>query len=213
VRIKKYVIWSDILVVVKLVIQWDNNMHSKHRKTDVRRCIMTSGGNMANQPDIEAAKTVKGTIIGAIRGIGEVTTVTVGVLSDTIRSVIKGVGEVGGEITASARYIAEGAVEASSSVGIKFEDAAFGIGKGAVKGTADIGGDLALASRNAVEGVIDSAKRIGVKAEDAASAAASGAIEGAGEISESAVKAVTEAVSGTISGVKVVVKTPFKKDQ
>ena len=104
-------------------------------------------------------------------------------------------------------------MEASKSVGVKAEDAAFSIGKGAVKGAADVGGDVAVAARNAVEGTVDGAKRIGVKAEDAASAAASGAIEGAGEISESAVKAVTEAVSGTISGVKVVVKAPFNKEQ
>jgi hypothetical protein len=174
---------------------------------------MALGGNPANQADTEVAKTVKGTTLGIIRGLGEVTTVTVGVLSDIIRSVIKGIGEVGGEVTTSVRYVAEGALEASKSIGIKVEDTAFGIGKGAVKGTADVGGDVAVAARNAVEGAIDSAKRIGVKAEDAASAAASGAIEGAGEISDSAVKAVTEAVSGTISGVKVVAKTPFKKDQ
>jgi hypothetical protein len=180
---------------------------------DIRRCIMVLGGRAQNEENTEIAKTVKGTVLGVIRGIGEVTTVSVGVLSDIIRSVIKGIGEIGGEVTTSARYIAEGALEASKSVGIQVEDTAFSIGKGAVKGTADVGGDVALAARNAVEGVIDSAKRIGVKAEDAASATARGAIEGASEISESAVKAVEEAVSGTISGVQVVVKTPFKKEQ
>jgi hypothetical protein len=69
---------------------------------------------------------------------------------------------------------------------------------------------LAAVALKTVEGAIDGAKSVTVNTEDAASAAASGAVEAAGEISESAVKTVRDAVSGTISGVKVVIKTPFK---
>jgi len=42
------------------------------------------------------------------------------------------------------------------------------------------------------------------------SAAATGALKGAGEISQEAVDQVRKATTGVISGVKVVVKEPFK---
>jgi hypothetical protein len=64
-----------------------------------------------------------------------------------------------------------------------------------------------------VEGAIAGAKEIGLNAESAASAAASGAIKGAGEISSTAVEQVRDAVTGVISGVKVVVKEPFRKSE
>jgi hypothetical protein len=50
----------------------------------------------------------------------------------------------------------------------------------------------------------------GISAEEAATAAATGALRGAGEISTTAEKEVRGVVTGTISGVKVVVKEPFK---
>jgi hypothetical protein len=61
-----------------------------------------------------------------------------------------------------------------------------------------------------VEGAIQGAKEIGLSAEDAATAAASGALKGAGKVSTTAVEQVRNVLTGTISGVKVVVKEPFK---
>ncbi len=68
-------------------------------------------------------------------------------------------------------------------------------------------------ARSTVEGAIDAAKGVAVSAEDAASAAATGAVEAARDIGGAAVDTVTKAVSGTISGVTVVIKAPFKKEQ
>jgi hypothetical protein len=62
-----------------------------------------------------------------------------------------------------------------------------------------------------VEGAIAGAKELGLNAETVATAAAIGALKGAGEISTTAVNQVRDVVTGPISGVKVVVKEPFKK--
>jgi len=47
----------------------------------------------------------------------------------------------------------------------------------------------------------------------AASAAASGALKGAGAVSSTAVEQVRKALTGTISGVKVVLREPFKGEE
>ena len=82
--------------------------------------------------------------------------------------------------------------------------------RGLIKGTAEVGGDVATVARNAVESAIDSAKGIGVRAEDAAAAAANGAVSAAGSFGENTVNSVTNVVTGTISGVRVVVRAPFR---
>jgi hypothetical protein len=64
-----------------------------------------------------------------------------------------------------------------------------------------------------VEGAIHSAKGIGVNAEDAASAAAHGALKAAQKVSSTAVDTVRNALTQTISGVKVVLKEPFKSKE
>ena len=50
-----------------------------------------------------------------------------------------------------------------------------------------------------------------MSAEEAASAAGTGALEAAGKIGSKAGETVRDAATGTISGVKVVLKEPFKK--
>jgi len=47
-------------------------------------------------------------VVGTIRGVGEVTTVTAGVISDTIRAATKGTSEVGGDVAKVAQGAAEG---------------------------------------------------------------------------------------------------------
>ncbi len=54
------------------------------------------------------------------------------------------------------------------------------------------------------------AKEVGLSAEEAASAAATGAVKTAGELGGAAVTQVRNAVTGTISGVKVILREPFK---
>ena len=65
-------------------------------------------------------------------------------------------------------------------------------------------------ARRAVEAAIESAGSIGMRTTDAASAAANGAVSAAGSFGETTVNAVTNAVAGTISGVRVVVRAPFR---
>ena len=65
-------------------------------------------------------------------------------------------------------------------------------------------------AKNAVVGAIDGAKQVGVSTEEAASAAATGAMEAAQGIGGATADTVKGAVTGTISGVKVVLKAPFK---
>ena len=52
-----------------------------------------------------------------------------------------------------------------------------------------------------------------MSAEEAASAAASGALKAAGQIGSTAVQQVRNVLTGTISGVKVVLKEPFRKEE
>jgi hypothetical protein len=79
-----------------------------------------------------------------------------------------------------------------------------------IKSTADVGGDLGTAAKGLVEGSIHAAKDLGMSAEEAASAAGNGALEAAGSIGSTAEEKVRNALTGTISGVKVVLKEPFK---
>jgi hypothetical protein len=82
-----------------------------------------------------------------------------------------------------------------------------------VKATAEVAGDVGKAAKGAVQGAIAGAKEISVDAAAAASAAATGAVKAAGEISSEAASQARKAVTGTISGVKVVLKEPFKKSE
>jgi hypothetical protein len=79
--------------------------------------------------------------------------------------------------------------------------------------TAAVGGKLEHAATGLVEWAIESAKGIGVSAEEAASAAAHGALKGADEVGSTALETVRHAVTQTISGVKVVLKEPFRSKE
>jgi hypothetical protein len=81
-----------------------------------------------------------------------------------------------------------------------------------VKGAADVGGNIGGTARGAVEGAVDMARDLGVGAEEAASAAATGALKAAGQVSTTAVDQVRKTLTGTISGVKLVLKEPFRSD-
>ena len=75
----------------------------------------------AHQAGAELGLAAKGAVIGTIKGVGEVTTVSVGVVSDTIRAAIKGTGKIGGDVNKGARSATEGALETTKSVGLKLE--------------------------------------------------------------------------------------------
>ena len=80
----------------------------------------------------ELGSTAKGSVIGIIRGVGEVATVTVGVCSDTVRAAIKGTSKVGGDVATVARGAVEGTLEATKSIGLRAEDTAFEVTRGAI---------------------------------------------------------------------------------
>ena len=85
---------------------------------------------------------------------------------------------------------------------------------GTLRGAQEVGGAAIDTLGNTVEnlsGAIAGAKSIGVDASQAASAAAVGALSAAGDIGAEAIEQVRRAATGTISGVKVVVKEPFRK--
>jgi len=68
----------------------------------------------ANEVGSGIGATAKGAVIGIIRGVGEITTVTFGVLSDTVRAAVKGTGDVGGDVGRVARNAAEGGLGVES---------------------------------------------------------------------------------------------------
>ncbi len=81
-----------------------------------------------------------------------------------------------------------------------------------IRETAEVGGEFGGAAKRLVEGAIGAAKELGLSAEDAAAAAASGALTAAEKVGGTALTTVRNAVTGTISGVKVVLKEPFKHE-
>ncbi|WP_447980271.1 hypothetical protein [Candidatus Nitrospira bockiana] len=121
------------------------------------------------------------------------------------RGAIKGTAEVGGDMGAATKAAIQGILRGTKEVGVGTSEALSA--SAVVKATAEVGGDLATAARNAVEGAIAGAEGMGLSAEEAATA---GALKGAGEISTTAMNQVRDVVTGTTSGVKVVVKEPFK---
>jgi CheY-like chemotaxis protein len=127
------------------------------------------------------------------------------------RGAMQGAQETGRDLALIAKSTMQGTISGTREIGGDVLTAIRSSTHGLIKGTAEVGGDVTAVARKAVEGAVAGAKKVGVKLEDAASAAASGAVEAAGEISESTAKAVTKAVSGTISGVKVVLRVPFKR--
>ena len=76
--------------------------------------------NATGDVGAEVGSTAKGAIIGVIRGVGEVTTVTVEACSDTVRAAIKGTSEVGGDVALVTRNAVEGAIIATGSATIKY---------------------------------------------------------------------------------------------
>ena len=109
--------------------------------------------------------------------------------------------------------IKETIVSAVKATGDVAEAGLHAIGQTAQAGireTADVGGELGSAAVRLVEGAIEAAKELGLSTEDAAAAAAHGALEAADKVGGKALGTVRNAVTRTISGVKVVLKEPFK---
>jgi len=154
--------------------------------------------------------TVSGTLVSTIKSTGAVGTALTSTVSDVLRGAITGTAQVGGDLGATAKGGVIGVLKGTKEVGAEAVGTISTSARVLVKSAAEVGGDVGLVARNAVEGAIAGAKSVGLGAEEAASAAATGALKGAGEISQEAVEQVQRAVTGVIAGVKVVVKEPFK---
>ena len=81
----------------------------------------------------------KGAVIGAMRGVSEVTEVNEDVISDTAKAALLGTSKAGGDLVTVARRILEGAIEASDRVGFKAEDAASAAAAGLLRAAEEIG--------------------------------------------------------------------------
>jgi hypothetical protein len=113
-------------------------------------------------------------------------------------------------VGAGAKGMILGVLQGSKAGGKEALQTISDTSRNVVKGTSDVTGDIAKAAKGAVQGAIAGAKDISLDATEAASAAATGALKAAEEISSKAAQQVRKAVTGTISGVKVVLKEPFK---
>ena len=153
---------------------------------------------------------VSGTLAHSIRGTRSVGAELLGLVVDTITGAVHAVAEVGGEVGGAAKSIMVGALRGTQQVGKVGAETVSTSAAAVVKGASEVGGSVAEAAKGAVEGAIEAARDLGMSAEDAASAAGSGVIQAAGEISSTALEQVQNVMTKTISGVKVVLKEPFR---
>ena len=81
-----------------------------------------------------------GALIGVVQGVGEVTIVTIGTLSDTVRAATKGTQEIGGDVAVAGQGAVDGALVAAKSVGLTLEGSVTCVAKAAIEGTIELGG-------------------------------------------------------------------------
>ena len=182
--------------------------------------------------EVKLSETVRSGIVSGIRTTGDITKATVDTVSGVLTTTLKDAGKVGESAEVAVGHVAGGAVQGAAEIGAHLGQSAKGIVVGVLRGTkhvgtqamdtightagavihnaAEVGGDLGQAATGLVEGAIHSAKELGVSGEAAAAAAAHGALKAADKVGTSAVETVRRAVTQTISGVKVVLKEPFK---
>jgi hypothetical protein len=181
------------------------------------------------------SETVKNGVVSGIRATGDITKATVDTVSGTLATTLKDAGKVGESAVVAVGHVAGGAVHGATEVGAHLGQSAKGIVVGVLRGTkhvgtqamdtightagavidktAEVGGDLGHAATGLVEGAIHSAKELGVSGEQAAAAAAHGALKAADKVGSTALETVRHAVTQTISGVRVVLKEPFKSSR
>ncbi|MFC1924018.1 PleD family two-component system response regulator [Chloroflexota bacterium] len=156
-------------------------------------------------------KVTRDTTAHTLRGIRRKKTEAPRLAQEAVESAIRAGSEVGTELNSVTKGAVIGAIQGVSEVTKVTTDIVRYAAWGAVKATGEVGGDVVMVAKKAVEGAIEAGKQVGMEAEDAASAAAAGAVGAAGEISEAAATAVTKSVTGTIAGIRVVLKSPFKR--
>lgn len=180
-------------------------------------------------------ETARNGIVGAVKRTGNVAEAAMDTVSSTLSTTLNEAGSLGASATEAMGHIVRGAIQGATDAGVHLGYAARGTVLGVLRGTRHVGaeametightaeevihhtvvvgGKLEHAATGLVEGAIDAAKEIGVSAEDAASAAAHGALKAADKVGSIAVGTVRHAVSGTISGIQVVLKAPFDREE
>lgn len=165
----------------------------------------------AIRPDQSAgavADTVSDIMVHTLRGAHAVGGDLITLGAATVTGVVQGAAQVGAGAGEASRPIMVGALRGTGEVGTTSVQAVSANAAAIVRATEEVGGSVGGAARGAVEGAIEAARALGMNAEDAASAAATGALKAAGAIGS--FDPVRKALAGTISGVRVVLKEPFR---
>lgn len=189
-----------------------NSRETKNLVTEARDYVVSAIQGVGDVAGA-IADAMSGALVRALRGTRATGAEIIALVVDTITGAIHGVAEVGGEVGSAARSIMLGALRGTQEVGKAGVETVSASAAALVRGTSEVGGNVGQAAKGAVEGAIAAARDLGMTAEDAAAAAGSGALRAAGEISSTAVDQVRSVLTGTISGVKVVLKEPFRSEK
>lgn len=117
-----------------------------------------AGDNLANTISATRTKgaaigcTGKGALIGTIQSAGEISVATIEVISNTIRAAIKGVSGVRGDAAKMFQGAAQGTLSLIKNVGLRIEEAVFGVARVAISTTRDTETDSASIVGNGGQG-------------------------------------------------------------
>ena len=124
-------------------------------------------------------------------------------IEDTARGLINGASEVGGDVASVTRNAVEGAIEATGSITVRVQDAAFSAARGTIHGSREVGGELAGTARDAINGTVTGTQQVGGNVlqaiEDSTRGLIKGTAEVGGDVGSVARNAVEEAIDSAKS--------------
>jgi hypothetical protein len=185
------------------------NEDTPHGVKDVTVGAIKALGEVANA----AIDSFGSTLVTALSRTRQVTAEATELISTSVKGIVKAAADTGQDVARAASTTVIGVVRATKEAGVETIDAVAATAGAIVKSTAEVGGNAAQAAKGAVEGAIRGAREVGASAEEAAQAAAEGAVHAARNIGGAIGSQVKEAVTETISGVKVILKEPFRNDK
>jgi CheY-like chemotaxis protein len=107
-----------------------------------------------SEAGMDLGAVAKGAVIGVVQGVGDVTRVTAGTISDAAAAAVRAAGEVGGDVALVARKAVEGAIEAGKEANLKAGEAASAGAAGALGAASELGEAVAGAVAKALSGTI-----------------------------------------------------------
>ena len=113
-----------------------------------------------SEAGIDLGAVAKGAVIGVVQGVGEVTRVTTGTISDAAAAAVRVAGEIGGDVALVARKAVEGAIEAGREANLRAEEAASAGATGALAAASELGEAVASAVARALSGTISGVRMI-----------------------------------------------------